>query len=288
MLFADEDSKTILIALLNSVLVSTHPITKARVLNPQIPVRFHDDKGPILDILAELDDGRLINIEMQMASRRDTRMRAYYYSSRLFGSQLRRGKSQNYALLKPTHTIFFLNHRAFPEIDEPLLLHTLHYTHNHRRDIVYPELMCHFIELPTLFAPGWKPRPAENLLALWSKFLLNSSDNALKEAVMAIPEISQALEKLKQISASEEKRELVRMREKARLDWQSAQAEAKDEGIEIGRQEGIEIGRKEGNIRVIQLLLSMSSAQTLSVEDIHAKTHIPLEEIEAILKTLKP
>ena len=51
------------------------------------------DKKPVLDILAETDDGRKIIIEMQQEKRSAFFPRLYYYGSRLLSGQLQKGRS---------------------------------------------------------------------------------------------------------------------------------------------------------------------------------------------------
>ncbi len=101
MLLADEDAEPILVSLLNAIIHGTHPITKAKVLNPELPKRYIDDKGTILDILAELNNGERVNIEMQMSNKGDTRSRALYHWARIYSSQLKKGKVHSYRSLKP-------------------------------------------------------------------------------------------------------------------------------------------------------------------------------------------
>ena len=130
---------------------------------------------------------------------------------------------------------------------------------------------------------------------------------------MSDPELAKADEKLRKISASEEKRQLARMREKALLDWNSLQVDAREEGrqeglaegqqlgieqgkqlgieqgkqlgIEQGKQLGIEQGRHEG-IREAQIhyLRHLRGSRRYSAQELHDLTQAPLELIEELLK----
>ena len=122
---------------------------------------------------------------------------------------------------------------------------------------------------------------------------------------MSDPELAKADEKLRKISASEEKRQLARMREKALLDWNSLQVDAREEGrqeglaegqqlgieqgkqlgIEQGKQLGIEKGRHEG-IREAQIhyLRHLLVSRRYSAQELHDLTQAPLELIEELLK----
>ena len=281
MLFADEDSEPILIALLNAIIQGLHPITKAQVLNPQLPKRFIDDKGTILDIIAELDNGEQVNIEMQMANQGDTRSRALYHWARIYSSQLKRGKDKLYRSLKPVYSIFLLKFREFTEL-EPRLQHTLHIAHAQHPQIVLPDLKLHFVELVALFNSKYLNSLEEKKLALWAKFLLNPTDNQFQEEFMADQDITKAREKLQKLSANTEKRELARVREKAALDWNSSHANARQEGRQEGKVEGL----AEKGLTVLKILLTGPEADLLSDTRIAEITGVKLEDVQQERKRL--
>lgn len=69
-------------------------------------------KVPELDILAKLNDGTLINVEIQVTKQEYFSKRSLYYWSRLYAYQLNKG--QNYDELKQTITINLLNFNYLP------------------------------------------------------------------------------------------------------------------------------------------------------------------------------
>ncbi|MGL4567698.1 MAG: hypothetical protein ACRCU6_04115, partial [Fusobacteriaceae bacterium] len=79
------------------------------------------------------------------------------------------------------------------------------------------------------------------------------------------------------ISADEDERERYRMREKGRLDAQSALAEAVRKGLEQGIEQGIEKGKKEAKLQLAKSLIGL-----LPDEVIAEKTELSLEEIQNI------
>ena len=103
-----------LTALLTAILRPSQAIKVARVLNPEVPRRSVDDKGTILDILAEMADGSRINIEMQASNTGVIQPRALYYWARTHADQLRRG--QDYGELRATVAIFLLDFAEFKGI----------------------------------------------------------------------------------------------------------------------------------------------------------------------------
>ncbi|MGL4944989.1 MAG: hypothetical protein ACRC4Z_01860, partial [Fusobacteriaceae bacterium] len=94
-----------------------------------------------------------------------------------------------------------------------------------------------------------------------------------------------AKKKLYVISADEDERERYRMREKGRLDAQSALAEAVrkgleqgiEKGIEQGIEQGIEKGKKEAKLQLAKSLIGLLPDVVIA-----EKTELSLEEIQNI------
>ena len=66
-------------------------IRNLRVLNPELPKKFHKDKLSILDISAEDISGNKFLIEMQASSSAFFGERVLYYWSKLFAGSLKEG-----------------------------------------------------------------------------------------------------------------------------------------------------------------------------------------------------
>ena len=80
-LFGSEANKPLLIALLNAVLRAylVEPIVDVEILNPFNDKDLLDDKLSILDIKARDRNGRLYNIEMEMAAAKAYPKRILFY-----------------------------------------------------------------------------------------------------------------------------------------------------------------------------------------------------------------
>ena len=72
------------------------------------------DKQSILDIKANDQSGRQINIEMQMHLDAYFRSRIIYYQAKFHQQQIHEG--EDYSVLKPTISIVFLNQVLFPQV----------------------------------------------------------------------------------------------------------------------------------------------------------------------------
>src|SRR5436190_20660815 len=113
-LLGRESTRPILIDVLDKVLdpAPGHHIQDIELLNPFNAKEALDDKLSILDIKARDQAGRQFNVEMQMLDRGYYDKRILYYWAKLHQQQLHEGGE--YAKLKPTISINFLNYVLFP------------------------------------------------------------------------------------------------------------------------------------------------------------------------------
>ncbi|HEX5270564.1 MAG TPA: Rpn family recombination-promoting nuclease/putative transposase, partial [Gemmataceae bacterium] len=113
-LFGREQNRALLIHLLNSALKPARgrDVSDVLLLNPFNEKETFDDKLSVVDIKARDTSGRQFNIEMQMFAVRFFPKRVLYYWSRLHQEQLREG--EDYASLRPTVSISFVNGTLFP------------------------------------------------------------------------------------------------------------------------------------------------------------------------------
>ena len=96
-------SQIALCSLLNSFL--DQPVSSVQVINTELTSEVHQ-KRPRMDLLAELEDGRLANIEMQIVHDKEELLyRMMYYLIRL-SSRQRLKEGQPYSHLKNTYQIF--------------------------------------------------------------------------------------------------------------------------------------------------------------------------------------
>ena len=73
-------------------------------------------KMDILDVKAILDDGTIVNVEMQNYNNGNMIKRMSYYLSRLYAEQL--GKNESYDMLNKTISIGILNFNYFQDIED--------------------------------------------------------------------------------------------------------------------------------------------------------------------------
>ncbi len=245
--FGSESSRPVLRALLNALLSlsGSERIVDLEMLNPHLDKSFVMDKGPILDVKARDGQGRLYNIEVQVAAEADYKDRAVYYLTRMFAGQLEQGDP--YSRLARTIGISLCDFNLFPE-PEPLHSTFRLYDQEHGRELT-DILELHFIELAKFRRdkPLVQMTPFEKWLHVL-KFgeLYQAAEGPDPEALIEEEGVEMALDAMRKACASDEVREMIEMRMKAKRDEASRMERVLREGLEKGLEEGLERGLEEG------------------------------------------
>ena len=107
-LLGAEPNRNLLAHFLNAVLANelSAPITAVDILNPYSDPESLDDKLSIVDVKAEDQQGRIYQIEIQLAIHRHLPARMLYTWADLYSQQLSSG--EDYGQLRPTYAIWLL------------------------------------------------------------------------------------------------------------------------------------------------------------------------------------
>ncbi len=232
-LFAHPEGTDILISLLTAVLQPPRPITSVHIRNPEIPKAAALDKGIILDIRVELEDGSDIDVEMQAERKPGLRRRALYYWARTFSSKIQRGGE--YKQLKPLKVIFFMEFREVIGTRFHSVFHVMERESRERWSDVFE---LHTVELPKLGKMNALELKKEPPLVRWGRFLAATSDEELAEAAKGDDMVTKAKTLLEQLSAEPGVRELAEQRELAFITYRLEMGAAKEEGIIEGEAKG--------------------------------------------------
>jgi predicted transposase/invertase (TIGR01784 family) len=226
-LFGREPNLPILVDVLESVLQRSSQGKKLELelLNPFNPKEALNDKLSILDIKARDSTGRHFIIEMQMVADPAYNKRIVYYATKLHQQQFHQG--QEYAALRPTISISFLNHVLFPRVESHHLRFGL-FEQNHGF-VLNEDLEFHILELPKF------TKSAEQLvggLDTWLYFLQHAEKMDSKALPLNLeqPLVRRALEELKMLTQTDIERERYEARWKAQHDHISLMGAARREG----------------------------------------------------------
>ena len=242
---------------------------------------FYDGKLSRLDVRTKLNDGTIVNIEVQtnMHDYSDKRNLAYW--SKLYLEQFKQGA--NYKKADKTICIWILDGEVyeFPEyhsqwnVTEKINGKTKH----------FDDFEIHVIELKKFRKLDiMEPKRKE----FWLWFIDHTKKEMVNMSSYSIEEIKKAkAEYEKMIADDPELRHFLIREEFAEMDRAQALSDAREEGLAEGRlegrEEGFDAGRKEKQLETAKKLLKLGVAIEIIIES----TGLSKEEIEQLEEDLK-
>jgi len=271
-LFGDQKHHRILIHLLNSVLKPKDPITHVEIKQTELSPEYIAQKGVRLDILATTSTGEIINVEMQKKDEHNIKNRTLYHWSKLFCGQLIAG--DNYQQLCRTICINILNFKDFDDEDfwhiEDICDRK---THKQFTDL----FELHFLEIPKIRRKQ-KKDIVQDPIMFWLEFIDNPKSEKIQDMIKKELVYQEAKDVYEKIIADPQVQELLRVKEKAELDYNSALSYAENKGKTEGLAEGKKVGEKKAKIESAKRFLSMG----LSIEQVASGTGLSIEEVEGL------
>ncbi|WP_417732772.1 Rpn family recombination-promoting nuclease/putative transposase [Rosistilla oblonga] len=246
-IFGSPENVRALIGLLNAVLDRASPIIAVEILNPFNYQEFADAKQIVLDVRARDDQGRSLNVEMQVSRVGGLLQRLNYYACSLYVDQMQRGG--NYWTLRPAISICFLNDQLFRDTQQPH--HWFEQVDMASGRRLTGGIEVHTIELPKYNLLAAKISQASRI-EQWVYFLLKADQHETAELRQMFPalEFQAAIDAIDRIAAKTEDRVMYDEREKAIRDQQwlmeGTRMEARQEGLQQGMQQGMQQGLQEG------------------------------------------
>lgn len=223
------------------------------------------EKGGRLDIQAELNEGTIVNIEMQMKNLHNIENRTTLYGAKVLAREEARGK--NYNDIKNVIMINILNYEL-TEFEE-YVSETVVVLDKHREYEIIKGMKWYFIELPKFR----KAHPnMDEKLNQWLAFIDDNDRGKIKMAEKKNKTLEKARKEMTYLTGDEEIRRLAELREKWEMDWNSSMDYSKREGI----REGIKEGAKEKNLENAKKMRE----EKIPIETIMKITKLTQEEIE--------
>ena len=250
-LFGNEKHPKFLIRLLNSIIKLQSPIVAVHIENTELNPDLVGDKCSRLDVLATTDQGEKINIEIQNKNEGNIIHRSLFYSTKVFSGQAVVG--ERYDELKRTICINILNF---------LLFEDNRFWHKHRiKDVetnaeLTDLLEYHFFELPK----SRKEINEESEVYFWLSFIDDPNSEKIQSMYTKEEVYREAKEAYDKALADPETRELIRLKEKGRMDFENA----KKVSFEKGQAEGRAEERAKASKNALSLGLSIEQAAQIS------------------------
>ena len=279
-LFGEEESKELLIGLLNAIFrdKGLSPIVNATVIeNKELTRKLIDDKEGRLDVRCETNERVQINVEMQVERFSHMDNRSLFYLGKMYVDSIQMGGM--YGELKKTIGINILDHSFLPLESYHSCFHL--YEDDQRAFMLTDILEVHFIECTKFNKITFD---INNDLHRWLRFMEECvTEEQLKELVEMDSLIRTAEERLAFLSGDEQMIRLYEAREEALYDRNSLMDDAMKEGRAVGRAlgiaEGRSEGRSEGRVEERANLISSMLQKGLSAIQIAEFTGLTLEEV---------
>ena len=195
---------------------------------------FEEEKGGRLDLLAELNDGICVDIEMQVKKQDD-----YLERTAMYGSKMRARESQKGLRYDEMKQIVLINILDFELFDtEDYISKTVIVLDNDRECEVMKNPKWYFIELPKFR----KRKPdMDDKLEQWLLFIDDYDRGMIKMAEEKNETLKQARNVMNYLTGDEEVKRLVELRERWEIDRNLDMKLAKEEGEKNAK---IEMARK--------------------------------------------
>ncbi len=219
-----------------------------------------DEKGGRLDIQAELNDGIIINIEMQVRDEGNMENRSMYYGAKTIARETQRGT--DYKDIKQVILINILDYEILG-FDE-YISKSVTVLENHRDYEMIKGIKWYFIELPKF--RNSHPDMNEKLNQ-WLVFLDDYDEELVKMAEEKNKTLKKARFEMDYLTGEDEVRRLAELREKGEMDYIS--------GMNHARREGESIGKKKNQLEVAKKMKS----KNMDIDTIIELTGLSKEEI---------
>ena len=236
---------------------------------------YPEEKLGIVDMKAELDNGTICDIEIQLSDNKDTAERFLYYWSRIYSGQLVKGKK--YSNLNKVIGIIIIdyNFEKTKEIERMSTKWKIKEVTTGKEIELTDMLELYIIEISKV-KRALEKNP-EDKLAQWIQFLDNPNEKGvLKKVMEKNKEIKEAMEDLERLSKIKKLRRIAELKEKAIRDEENGLRHAKEDGIEEGKK----LGEKSKQIEIARNLLQ----DGMSIEKVSMIVGLTKEEIEKIEK----
>ena len=230
--FSRKGNQKYLIDFLNSILhIDINTIDVKEEVN--LERLSTNEKGGRLDIQAKLNDGLIVNIEMQMRNLNNIEKRNDVYEAKTISRYF--GRGEKYEDAAPVISIYILNYNLFG-FDE-YILETIKVLEKHRDYQVTSISKEYYIQLPKFR----NSNPDMNVkLNQWLAFIDDEDKGLVELAKKKNEVIYEAGVEVRRYSEEDQAKYMATLMEMWESDWASEMGYARDEGLKqrIGRTEG--------------------------------------------------
>ena len=197
-----------------------------------------EEKGGRLDLQAKLNDGIIVNIELQMKNHFNIEERTTFYSSKVISRETKRGSNYN-----DISKVIMINILGYNLLEfEEYISETMIVLEKHRDYEMLDGIKWYFIELPKFR----KQNPDMNeKINQWLSFIDDWNMEAVKMAESKNDTLRKARKEMEYLTGDAAIRRMAELREKWEMDYESGIDCAEKRGIRKGiENEKLEIAKK--------------------------------------------
>ena len=292
-IFAREENNSMLKDFLEAIL-NIH-INKVEVKNPELTPNMADEKLGILDLKLDIDNERVVDVEMQVSNEHNIKERSSTYLSKLAAEQLK--AKQNYKELKKIITINILKYNylernsyhsiARMKYEDTKPTEFVDMGYNKEEEEATNTFEMHFIELPKFKE---KNPECNTKLEQWL-WLIDESKEKVKMSAKENEEINKTLKELNKLSkdpdevAKYEEREwsIMRYDVEMKTNRELGEKEGEIRGLKIGEKRGRIEGEKNGRENEKKNVIKNLHKLNIPIEKIAKAVELTEKEVEEIL-----
>lgn len=229
------------------------------------------EKGGRLDLQATLNDGVIVNIELQMKNHYNIEPRSVTYASKVIARETSKGTK--YEDIKNVIMINILGYDLF-EFDE-YISKTKIVLDKHRDYEVIDTIQWYFIELKKFRSQNPDMNDKVNQ---WLALIDDERKEWIRMAEKKNKTLVKARKEINYLTGDAAVRRLAELREDWEMDYESGLSYARKEGKKEGLEEGKIEGEKNEKIKAARKLINLK----MPIEQIMEITELSKEEIKQI------
>ena len=257
-LFGKKNHEKVLMCLLNSILNGKPHINSITLAPTEYRKVFPDGKSARLDIVAITDDETRINIEMQCWNNGNIADRASFYQSKLRDKVIKEGMT--YSNIPNIISIWICDDNVTHRKGCVHEIVNMYKANNIDEVEVASDKFRQFIIELTKLETG-SHMFLNDMFMVWMQFI--KDPNSIPDEFLNIPEVKEAMDELRYMSADEETRSIYEARIKEINDMNSALATKFDEGA---KYQALETAKNL--IKIGLSIEQISQATGLSIDEI--------------------
>ena len=297
-IFAREENNSMLKDFLEAIL-NIH-INKVEVKNPELTPNMADEKLGILDLKLDIDNERVVDVEMQVSNEHNIKERSSTYLSKLAAEQLK--AKQNYKELKKIITINILKYNylernsyhsiAKMKYEDTKPIEFVDMGYRKEEEEATNTFEMHFIELPKFKE---KNPECNTKLEQWLWLIDGSKEEKVEMSAKENEEINKTVKELNKLSqnpeevAKYEEREwsIMRYDVEMKTNRELGEKEGEIRGLKIGEARGRIEGEKNGRENEKKNVIKNLHKLNIPIEKIAKAVELNEEDVKAILNEKK-